>query len=83
MVTMKKLKKFNENWIDDEVADTDRRMSELDNEEGNNSQSDFDDKVQAKLLLKGEILEMLNGYIQEYEYPYTDIELLKHLFNLD
>ena len=30
---MKKLKKFNENWIDDETEDTNRRMSELDSEE--------------------------------------------------
>jgi hypothetical protein len=31
---MKKLKKFNENWIDDETEDTNARMAKLDNEEG-------------------------------------------------
>lgn len=30
---MKNLKKFNENWINDETEDTNRRMSELDNNE--------------------------------------------------
>ena len=51
---MKNLKKFNENWIDDESEDTNRRMAELDAEEGINKPADktnsFEDEFLDKLF---------------------------------
>lgn len=55
---MKTLKKF-ENWIDDESADTNRRMAELDDEE--KSEIEFDDHMS----IEKEIVELIDTMSSE------------------
>ncbi len=85
---MKKLKKFNENWIDDEIEDTNYRMSELDKEEGIdvsiNNEEEEDEEMEKELVeLQDNIINLLNGYINKHNRDDIDyIELLKFLFTL-
>ena len=59
---MKKLKKFNENWIDDETEDTDRRMSELDSKEGLNDEPDINNEEEEEEELIYKIHRLLDEY---------------------
>lgn len=58
---MKNLKKFNENWIDDETEDTNRRMSELDNKE-------VDDTI-------GPHEEVIDDTIVPADYNYNELAM--------
>jgi ABC-type uncharacterized transport system substrate-binding protein len=60
---MKKLKKFNENWIDDETEDTNRRMAELDNEE--DIQLDANNEDNLNQLLE-DMAEEVDVILQKY-----------------
>ena len=59
---MKKLKKFNENWIDDETENTNRRMVDLDQEEGINKpnvQIKFAEEIESSRIDK--LISFLDG----------------------
>jgi hypothetical protein len=76
---MNKLHKFNEHWADDELADTNKRMQDLDDEEGINQPELEIDKSSE---LKNNIEELLSEFKNYYGYKGSNEELLKHLFNI-
>lgn len=65
-----KLKKFNEDWMDDELSDTNRRMAELDNEEA------IEDNVNAVEQINelvGDLAREIEKNVEEY---YREIFIL-------
>jgi predicted transcriptional regulator len=73
---MKNLKKF-ENWIDDETADTNRRLAELDNK-ANIDNDDDDEFAHSEKFNKcftemsEEISVLLNKYKDQYPEIFQD-----------
>jgi len=61
---MKKLKKFNEHWVDDENEDTNRRMAELDNKEGLN-------EPEEPNIEEEELIDKIHGLLVEYRNKLT------------
>lgn len=59
---MNKLHKFNEHWADDELADTNRRMAELDDEPVD--ELNFMDE--EEMGLRNEIFNALDNYKEKY-----------------
>jgi hypothetical protein len=63
---MNKLHKFNEHWADDELADTNRRLADLDDEEGINNKAELDLMDEEEMGLRNEIFNALDNYKEKY-----------------
>jgi hypothetical protein len=64
---MKNLKKFNENWIDDESEDTNRRMAELDSNDGNEENQYDNDTDKLLTDVTNDIIDTINKHKSEID----------------
>ena len=74
---MNKLHKFNEHWADDELADTNQRLANLDNEEG----IDYDDPEIASPE-EEELVDLLLSILGQYSNKVSPTDISTILTDL-